>query len=65
MKAELLQGFYLGDLLIDPLKRRVAGRGFSERLTPKASEVLLQLAADPGSLVSREFLLDTSRYSPV
>jgi len=57
LKAELLQGFYLGDLLIEPLKRQVTGRGISERMTPKAAEVLLQLANSPGSLVTREFLL--------
>jgi tetratricopeptide (TPR) repeat protein/DNA-binding winged helix-turn-helix (wHTH) protein len=58
LKAELLQGFYLGDLLIEPLQRKVSGNGISKRLTPKASEVLLQLAARPGSLVTREFLLE-------
>lgn len=58
MKAELLQGFYLGDLLIEPLKRQVSGQGISEHLTPKAAEVLLQLANSPGSLVSRETLLE-------
>ncbi len=58
LKAELLQGFYLGDLLIEPLKRKVTGRGISEHLTPKAAEVLLRLASSPGSLVTREFLLE-------
>ena len=58
MKAELLQGFYLGDLLVEPLKRQVTGRGFSEHLTPRASEVLLQLATTPSSLVTRELLLE-------
>jgi len=58
LKAELLQGFYLGDLLIEPLKRQVTGRRFSGRLTPMASEVLLQLAATPSSLVTRESLLE-------
>ncbi|RLA33989.1 MAG: hypothetical protein DRR11_04115 [Gammaproteobacteria bacterium] len=57
MKAELLQGFYLGNLLIEPLKRQVTGHGIAERMTPKAAEVLLQLANSPGSLVTREFLL--------
>lgn len=58
MKAELLQGFYLGDLLIEPLKRRVSGRDISERLTPRAAEVLLQLANADGSMVTRETLLE-------
>jgi len=58
LKAELLQGFYLGELLIEPLQGRVTGRGFAEHLTPKAAEVLLQLANSPGSLVTREYLLE-------
>ena len=58
MKAELLQGFYLGDLLIEPLKGQVTGRGISERLTPRAAEVLLQLANAGGSLVTREVLFE-------
>jgi DNA-binding winged helix-turn-helix (wHTH) protein len=59
LKAELLQGFYLGDVLIEPLKRQVTGRGFAGHLTPNATEVLLQLACTPGSLVTRERLLET------
>ncbi|MDX2410384.1 MAG: tetratricopeptide repeat protein [Woeseiaceae bacterium] len=58
MKPELLQGFYLGDILIEPLKRQVTGRGISAQLTPKASEVLLQLASAPSSLVTIQFLLE-------
>jgi tetratricopeptide (TPR) repeat protein len=58
LKAELLQGFYLGDVLVEPLKRKVTGLGFSRVLTPQASEVLLQLAENPSSLVTREFLLE-------
>ncbi len=44
MKTKLLQGFYLGDLLIEPLRGRVTGRAGSQHLTPKAVEVLLCLA---------------------
>jgi len=58
LKPELLQGFCLGDLLIEPLKRQVTGRGFSVQLTSKASEVLLQLARAPSSLVTVPFLLE-------
>ena len=58
MKAKLLQGFFLGDLFVEPLKRRVTGRGFSERLSPDAVEVLLRLADSPGSLVTRQALLE-------
>ena len=58
MKSELLQGFYLGDLLVEPLKGRVTGRAGSQHLPPKAVEVLLCLASTPGDLVTREALLD-------
>lgn len=44
LKAELLQGFYLGELFIEPLQGRVTGRGFAEHLTPKAAEVLYGVA---------------------
>ena len=57
MRAELLQGFYLGDVFIEPLNGQVTGPGISAHLTPKASEVLLQLSKTPGSLVSRDALL--------
>ncbi len=58
MKSDLLQGFYLGDLLVEPLKGRVTGRAGSQHLPPKAVEVLLCLASAPGDLVTREVLLD-------
>jgi tetratricopeptide (TPR) repeat protein/DNA-binding winged helix-turn-helix (wHTH) protein len=58
LNADLLQGFYLSDLLIEPTKGRVTGREGSEHLASKAIEVLLCLAAQPGELVSREELLD-------
>lgn len=58
MKAELLHGFYLKNYLVDPLKRQITGPKSSVRITPKAAEVILQLAASPNSLVSREFLLE-------
>ena len=57
MNADLLQGFYLSDLLVEPTKGRVTGREGSERLASKAVEVLLCLAAQPGELVTREKLL--------
>ena len=58
MNADLLQGFYLSDLLIEPTKGRVTGREGSERLASKAVEVLLCLASQPGELVTREELLE-------
>ena len=58
MKAELLQGFYIGEVFVEPLKGSVSGRDFSEQLAPRAMEVLLKLAESPSTLVTREFLLE-------
>lgn len=58
MSAKYLQGFYLGDLLIEPLKGQVTVKGDTRHLPPKAVEVLLCLAATPGELVTRETLLN-------
>jgi TolB-like protein/tetratricopeptide (TPR) repeat protein/DNA-binding winged helix-turn-helix (wHTH) protein len=52
-----LQGFYLGDFFVEPLKGQVAGKGTTTHLPPKAAEVLLCLASHPGEVVSREALL--------
>jgi len=60
MNADLLQGFYLGDLLVEPLKGHVLGRAGSTHLPPKAVEVLLCLANSPGELVSREALIKSA-----
>jgi tetratricopeptide (TPR) repeat protein/TolB-like protein/DNA-binding winged helix-turn-helix (wHTH) protein len=57
LNADLLQGFYLGDFLIEPLKGQVTGRAGERHLPPKAIEVLLCLASDPGELVTRNKLL--------
>jgi DNA-binding winged helix-turn-helix (wHTH) protein len=59
LNAGLLQGFYLGELLVEPLKGRVSGREGSRHLPSKATEVLLCLARAPGELVARETLLRT------
>ena len=58
MNADLLQGFYLGNLLVEPARGRVTGRQGSERLPPKATEVLLCLARRPGEVVTHEELRD-------
>ena len=58
MNAGLLQGFYLRDLLVDPVKGYVTGRDGSVHLPPKAMETLLVLASNHGSLVTREELID-------
>ncbi len=57
MKAVLLQGFYLKDLLVDPVQGVVSGDAGRTHLHPKAMEVLLCLASSPGGLVTREALL--------
>jgi len=57
LNSDLLQGFYLGNLLIEPLKGQVTDRAGSRHLPPKAVEVLLCLAREPGDLVTREDLL--------
>ncbi len=58
MYAGLLQGFYLGEWFIEPMKGQVSGRDGSRHLPPKAVEVLLCLALQPGELVPREQLLE-------
>jgi len=58
VNADLLQGFYLGDLLVEPLRGRVTGPSASAHLPPKAMEVLLSLAATPGELVTRDTLIE-------
>ena len=58
MNADLLQGFYLGDLFVEPVKGEVTGRAGSRHLPPKAAEVLLCLASKPGELVTHESLLE-------
>ena len=57
MNSDLLQGFYLGDVLVEPLKGEVSGPAGAQHLPPKAIEVLLCLASDPGELVTRNKLL--------
>ena len=58
MNSDLLQGFYLRDLLVEPPKGQVSGRAGSVHLPPKAMEVLLCLASSPGMLVTRDTLID-------
>lgn len=58
LNADLLQGFYLRDVLIEPAKGRVTSRQGSEHLPPKATEVLLCLARRSGELVTYEELLE-------
>ena len=58
VNAALLQGFYLRDLLVDPVQGLVTGGAEQIHLPPKAMEVLLCLASSPGTMVTREALID-------
>ncbi|MCZ6826211.1 MAG: tetratricopeptide repeat protein [Gammaproteobacteria bacterium] len=59
MRNALLHGFYLGDVLVEPLKGLVTGQGPPRHLPSKASEVLLHLASRSGKLYTRQELLDS------
>ncbi|MGK2925942.1 MAG: tetratricopeptide repeat protein [Lysobacterales bacterium] len=58
MDSDLLQGFYLNDVRVEPLKGEVRHGGQSVHLPPKAMEVLLCLASNPSKLVTRETLIE-------
>jgi DNA-binding winged helix-turn-helix (wHTH) protein len=58
MSADYLHGFYLSDLLVEPLKGQVTSKDGTRHLPPTAAEVLLCLAKTPGDLVTRQALLD-------
>jgi TolB-like protein/tetratricopeptide (TPR) repeat protein/DNA-binding winged helix-turn-helix (wHTH) protein len=58
VNADLLQGFYLDDILVEPTTGQVKSPAGSKHLPPKAAEVLLSLASRPGELVTRETLLE-------
>jgi len=57
MNNELLDGFFLQEVLVEPLIGRVSGTGEPAHLPSKSIEVLLCLAKQPRRLVSREELL--------
>jgi DNA-binding winged helix-turn-helix (wHTH) protein len=56
--SELLQGFYLKEAWVEPLKGEVRIHAQSLHLPPKAMEVLLCLASQPFTLVPREALIE-------
>jgi tetratricopeptide (TPR) repeat protein/TolB-like protein/DNA-binding winged helix-turn-helix (wHTH) protein len=58
MSEDLFQGFRLRDLQVEPLKGQVTGSYGSRHMSPKAVEVLLRLARQPGEVISRNALLD-------
>jgi len=57
MHADLLHGFHLGEVLIEPLKGQVTRSAGVRHLPPTAMDVLLCLAGRAGEVVSRETLL--------
>jgi Tol biopolymer transport system component/DNA-binding winged helix-turn-helix (wHTH) protein len=50
--------FVLGDWRVEPSRNHVVRGGASQRVTPKAMEVLVLLASRPGGTLSRDELLD-------
>jgi len=48
--------FFPGQIRVDPAALRVERDGSSHRIEPKAMEVLLVLAREPGQVVSRQSL---------
>jgi DNA-binding winged helix-turn-helix (wHTH) protein len=59
VKLDLFQGFYLGDVYVDPRDGQIYGPAGSSHLPPKAIEVLLCLASTPQDLVTREHLIES------
>jgi tetratricopeptide (TPR) repeat protein/TolB-like protein/DNA-binding winged helix-turn-helix (wHTH) protein len=59
VKLDLFQGFYLGDVFVDPRDGQIRGPAGSSHLPPKAMEVLLCLASTPQDLVTREHLIES------
>lgn len=57
MNEDLLQGFRLGDLRVDPVRRLVTGPEGARHVPPRAMEVLLRLASRPRLLWTRAELL--------
>jgi tetratricopeptide (TPR) repeat protein/TolB-like protein/DNA-binding winged helix-turn-helix (wHTH) protein len=57
VNEDLLQGFRLGDLRVDPVRRIVTGPAGARHLSPRAVEVLLRLASRPRSVWTRAELL--------
>jgi tetratricopeptide (TPR) repeat protein/TolB-like protein/DNA-binding winged helix-turn-helix (wHTH) protein len=58
MPEPLLRGFVLGNLEIRPLLGEIEGPAGVRHVQPKAMEVLVRLAREPGEVVSREALLN-------
>lgn len=57
MQERLLKGFSLGDVDVRPLAGQVEGPAGVHHLQPKAMDVLVRLAMEPGRVVDRSTLL--------
>lgn len=57
MRAQLLRGFFLGNVQVEPLKGLVSGHGATIQLSPEALDVLLHLASRPGESLLREEII--------
>lgn len=57
MNEDLLRGFRLGGLQVDPVRRLVTGPAGTRRLSPRAMQVLLRLASQPRVVRTRAGLL--------
>ena len=64
MDNELLDGFFLRDIRIEPLTGTVHGPNGPVHLPPRSIEVLLCLAKTPRRLVTREHILTKVWGSP-
>ncbi len=53
LNSDLLQGFYLGNLLIEPLKGQITDRVGSRHLPPKAVDNLSLAPQDACNLIMR------------
>ena len=58
MRTQLLRGFYVDELLVEPLKGQVSNQYSVETISPAALDVLLHLASQPGEVIGRRYLLD-------
>ena len=57
VRASPLQGFRIGDWMVEPMLSRINGPSGSAHLEPRAMDVLVALAQRAGELVSRDDLI--------
>jgi hypothetical protein len=59
--SDLRNGFYLRDLLVEPMKGQISGQKGSVNLPPKPMEVLLCLAEGQGKLLTQYELIEVEK----